>query len=97
MSSVAKATRSQTDLYLLGDSVTELTDRNLPSLSMALRFFLYHHLELKEAVTIMTIAVLENGNPEKTRKCESYEFYSRENRLLFPGLKIFLMSLTLML
>jgi len=50
MSSVAKATRSQTKLYLLGDSVTELTGSKLPSLHMALGLFLHHHLDLKETV-----------------------------------------------
>uniref|UniRef100_UPI00358F33D6 zinc finger protein 813-like n=1 Tax=Myxine glutinosa TaxID=7769 RepID=UPI00358F33D6 len=50
MSSVEKATRSQTKLYLLGDSVTELSGSKLPSLRMALGFFLHHHLDLKETV-----------------------------------------------
>ena len=50
MLSVAKATRSQNQLYLLGDTVTVLTGSKLPSLRMALGFFLHHHLELKETI-----------------------------------------------
>ena len=50
MSSMAKSTRSKSELYLLGDSVTELTGSKLPSLRMALGFFLHQHLELKETI-----------------------------------------------
>ena len=50
MSSMAKATRSKTNLYLLGDSMTQLSGSELPSLRMALGFFLYHHLELKKTI-----------------------------------------------
>ena len=44
------ATRSKTQVYLLGDSVAKLTGCKLPSLRMALGLFLYHYIELKETV-----------------------------------------------
>ena len=50
MSSVAKATRSKTELYLLCDSVSEFTGSKLPSLRMALGYFLHHHIDLKETI-----------------------------------------------
>ena len=59
---MAKATRSKTKLYLLGEPVTVLTGSKLPSLRMTLGLFLHHHIELKQtirkssAVTITEIA-----------------------------------------
>ncbi|KAK2705764.1 hypothetical protein QYM36_015958 [Artemia franciscana] len=45
---LANATRSRTELYLIGSSVSELRGSKLPSLRMALGFFLHLHLELNE-------------------------------------------------
>jgi len=59
---MAKATRSKTKLYLLGEPVTVLTGSKLPSLHMTLGLFLHHHIELKQtirkssAITITEIA-----------------------------------------
>ena len=50
MATVAKATRSQKELYLIGSTVTELTGSKLPSMRMALGLFLHHHLELNETI-----------------------------------------------
>ncbi|KAK2708513.1 hypothetical protein QYM36_014199, partial [Artemia franciscana] len=47
---LANATRSRTELYLIGSSVSELRGSNLPSLRMALGFFLHLHLELNETI-----------------------------------------------
>ncbi|KAK2725446.1 hypothetical protein QYM36_000064 [Artemia franciscana] len=47
---LANATRSQTELYLIGSSVSELRGSKLPSLRMALGFFLHLHLELNETI-----------------------------------------------
>ena len=41
------ATKSKTQVYILGNSVAELTGCKLPSLCMALGLFLYHHIEIK--------------------------------------------------
>lgn len=46
----AKVRRSQTKLYLLGNSVIGITGSKLPSMHMALGFFLHHHLDLKKTV-----------------------------------------------
>lgn len=46
----AASTRSQTEVYLLGSYVSELTGSKLPSLRMALGLFLYHHIEKNETV-----------------------------------------------
>ncbi|KAK2721327.1 hypothetical protein QYM36_003567 [Artemia franciscana] len=47
---LANATRSRTELYLIGSSVSELRGSKLPSLRMALGFFLHLHLELNETI-----------------------------------------------
>ena len=47
---MAKATRLQTQVYLLGDSISELNGSKLPSLRMALGFFLHRHLEMKDTI-----------------------------------------------
>ena len=59
---MAKAKRSKTKMYLLGEPVTVLTGSKLPSLRMTLGLFLHHHIKLKQkirkssAVTITEIA-----------------------------------------
>ncbi|KAK2720673.1 hypothetical protein QYM36_004529 [Artemia franciscana] len=47
---LANATRSRTELYLIGSSVSALRGSKLPSLRMALGFFLHLHLELNETI-----------------------------------------------
>ncbi|KAK2727011.1 hypothetical protein QYM36_007756 [Artemia franciscana] len=47
---LANATRSRTELYLIGSSVFELRGSKLSSLRMALGFFLHLHLELNETI-----------------------------------------------
>ncbi|KAK2716028.1 hypothetical protein QYM36_010560, partial [Artemia franciscana] len=47
---LANTTRSRTELYLIGSSVSELRGSKLPSLRMALGFFLHLHLELNETI-----------------------------------------------
>ena len=47
---MAKATRSKNGLYLLGDPVSELTGSKLPSLRMALGFFLHIQGIYKESI-----------------------------------------------
>lgn len=60
----AAATRSKTEVYLLGSTLTEITGNKLPSLRQALGLFLHHHLELKQtirqssAVTVEKLAML---------------------------------------
>ena len=44
------ATRSKTEVYLLGSTINELTGSKLPSVHMALGFFLHQHLELKKPI-----------------------------------------------
>lgn len=55
---MVKATRSLTELYLLGDFVSELTGSKLPSLRMALGFFLHRHLKLKETIKEASAATI---------------------------------------
>ncbi|KAK2727043.1 hypothetical protein QYM36_007784 [Artemia franciscana] len=47
---LANETRSRTELYLIGSSVSELRGSKLPSLRMALGFFLHLHLDLNETI-----------------------------------------------
>lgn len=47
---ITEKTRSETKLYFLGKSVTEVTGRKFPSLRMALGFFLHQHLEWKKTI-----------------------------------------------
>ncbi|KAK2713845.1 hypothetical protein QYM36_009659 [Artemia franciscana] len=47
---MTSSTRSQTGLYLLGSTVTELNGSKLPSIHMALGLFLHNHLEKGETV-----------------------------------------------
>lgn len=54
-----KTTRSQTELYLLGNYVTELTGSKLPSLRIALGFFLYQHLEFKKTIRQASSATIK--------------------------------------
>lgn len=56
---MAKATRSQTELYLLGEFVTELTGSKLPSMRLALGFFLHRHLKLMETINEAKIETIE--------------------------------------
>jgi hypothetical protein len=56
---MAAATRSQTEVYLLGCTVTELTGSKLPSLRMALGYFLHHHLKLHETIRQSSTATIE--------------------------------------
>ena len=55
---MAEATRSQTQVYLLGSTVTELTGSKLPSLRMALGFFL-HHLDMHKTIRQSSAATAE--------------------------------------
>ncbi|KAK2702108.1 hypothetical protein QYM36_019238 [Artemia franciscana] len=56
---LANATRSRTELYLIGSSVSELRGSKLPSLRMVLGFFLHLHLELNETIRHSSAAALE--------------------------------------
>ncbi|KAK2717035.1 hypothetical protein QYM36_007247 [Artemia franciscana] len=55
---LANATRSRTELYLIGSSVSELRGSKLPSLRMALGFFLHLHFELNETIRHSSAAAL---------------------------------------
>ena len=56
---MAAATKSQTEVYLLGCTVTELTGSKLPSLRMALGYFLHHHLKLHKTIRQSSTATVE--------------------------------------
>lgn len=56
---MAATTRSQNIVYLLGSTVTELTGSKLPSVRMALGFFLHHHLEMRETIRQSSAATVE--------------------------------------
>ncbi|KAK2703242.1 hypothetical protein QYM36_018259 [Artemia franciscana] len=55
---LANATRSRTELYLIGSSVSELRGSKLPSLRMALGFFLHLQLELNETIRHLSAAAV---------------------------------------
>lgn len=42
--------RSKTKVYLVDSVISEMTGNKLPSIGMSLRFFLYHHNDLKATV-----------------------------------------------
>ena len=42
--------RSKNNVYLVDSVITEMTGSKLPSIGMALRFFLYHHNDLNATV-----------------------------------------------
>lgn len=54
------ATRSQTNVYLLGNTVSELTGSKLPSLRMTLGLFFHYHEELKLTVRESSTATIRN-------------------------------------
>jgi len=51
-------TRSLTQIYLLGTTITELTGTKLPSIVMALRLFFHHHLVMKQTVRVSSTVVV---------------------------------------
>ncbi|GBN32614.1 hypothetical protein AVEN_135919-1 [Araneus ventricosus] len=54
-----KSTRSKTDIYLLGSTITELTGSKLPSIGMALGLFLHHHIELNKTIRESSTTTIE--------------------------------------
>lgn len=46
VSKIMAKTRSESEIYLLGSTISELTGSKLPSIRMALGLFLHHHLNL---------------------------------------------------
>ncbi|GBN78157.1 hypothetical protein AVEN_265941-1 [Araneus ventricosus] len=54
-----KSTRSKTDIYLLGSTITDLTGSKLPSIGMALGLFLHHRIELNKAIRESSTTTIE--------------------------------------
>ncbi|GBN67383.1 hypothetical protein AVEN_211017-1 [Araneus ventricosus] len=54
-----KSTRSKTDIYLLGSTITEITGSKLPSIGMALSLFLHHHIELNKTIRESSTTTIE--------------------------------------
>lgn len=53
------STRAQTNIYLLGSTITELTGTKLPSIGMALGLFLHHHVELNKTIRESSTTTIE--------------------------------------
>ncbi|GBM91114.1 hypothetical protein AVEN_226597-1 [Araneus ventricosus] len=54
-----KFSRSKTDIYLIGSTITELTGSKLPSIGMALGLFLHHHIELNKTIRESSTTTIE--------------------------------------
>lgn len=73
----SSSTRSQTQVYLLGSTLTELNGSKLPSIRMALGLFLHNHIEKRQTVrqastsTIREIATFWDKARIPTRKVQN--------------------------
>ncbi|GBO28367.1 hypothetical protein AVEN_11190-1 [Araneus ventricosus] len=78
-----KSTRSKTDIYLLGFTITELTGSKLPSIGMTLGLFLHHHIKLNKTIRESSTTTIE----EITKFWQKARIPVQENRNCQPKLE----------